>query len=47
MDDGLVMDWTRADVDQVLVLVVGPVAGFVALIAVFLLGMSLLKDLGR
>lgn len=41
------MTWTREDVQQALVLVVGPVAGFVALLAVFLLGLALVRDIGR
>ena len=41
------MAWTRADVLDALVLVVGPVAGFVALIAVFLLGLAIVRDIGK
>ena len=41
------MNWSRADIMELLVLVVGPVASFVALLAVFLLGLALIRDIGR
>ena len=43
----MLIDWTRADVDQALVAVVGSAASFVTLVAIFLLGLSLLRSLGR
>ena len=41
------MDWTRADVLECMTLVLGPVAAFVAVVGVYVLGLSILRDLGR
>ncbi len=41
------MNWTREDVQEALVYVVGGCASVVALVAVFLLGLALLRDIGR
>ena len=40
------MDWTRTDVTEAFTLMLGPTASFLAVVAVFLLGLALLRDLG-
>lgn len=39
--------WSRADVLELATLVVGPVALFCSVVAVFLLGLSIVRDIGR
>jgi type IV secretory pathway VirB2 component (pilin) len=46
-DPDALLVWTRDDVLEALRLVVGPVAGFITVVAVFLLGLAVLRDLGR
>lgn len=46
-DPSALVQWTRADALELLALVVAPTATFLALVAVYLLGLSIVRMIGQ